>query len=96
MLGVSRRTVNVVSFVREALLVRTVDSGAVSKRVVRWTIVETLWVAPKCGFRVYDHLRVTSYVGGYVTVTGLAIVFPAAPDVEKIELTLGSSSLFYI
>nr|BAD94898.1 hypothetical protein [Arabidopsis thaliana] len=96
MLGVSRRTVNVVSLVREAPVVRTVNSGAVPKRVVRWTVVKTLGVAPKWGFRVYDHLRVTSNVGGYVTVAGLAVVFPAASDVEKIELTLGSASLFYI
>lgn len=93
MLGVSRRTVNVVSLVREPLAVRTVDSGAVSKRVVRWTVVQSLGVAPKLCFRVYDHLRVTSDVGCYVTVAWLAVVFPAASDVEKVELTLGSSSL---
>lgn len=83
-----------VSLVRKTPIVRTVDSRAVSKRVVRRTIVKSLGIAPTCGFWIYDHLRVTSYVGGHVSVAWLPVVFPAASNVEKIELTIGSSPLF--
>ena len=88
MLSIARRTVIMISSIREFSSIIPEDLYVIRCYVKGRTCVQVARTAPSLCLWVDDHLAVSGDIGCDISITRFPIVLPAAADVYEIELAV--------
>nr|GMD63934.1 hypothetical protein Iba_chr12bCG19590 [Ipomoea batatas] len=87
-LGIPRGTIIVISGVRKASCIISVDFGIIGGDVVGRAIFNMIWGTPSRSCWIDNHLTVSGDIRKHISITGITIVLPTATNINQIKLLL--------